>query len=78
MPTYRCSKLGRLCRLSTLLSDRRQRRAHGRNVVGREAALQGRAAIAVLSGAIQGKERLLFARGSEAVASSHALVGHTD
>ena len=40
--------------------------------------MQGRAAVAILSGAIQGKEGRLFAWRSQAVASPHALVGHAE
>lgn len=78
MSTYRSCKFGRLCRLPTLLADWRQWRAQGRDVVGGEAAMQGRAAVAILSGAIQGKEGRVFARRSEAAASPDALVGHVE
>jgi hypothetical protein len=78
MSTYRCCEFGRLCRLSTLLTDRRQRSAQGWDVVGGEAPVQGRAAVAILSSAVQGKEGRLFAWRSQAVASPHALVGHAD
>lgn len=78
MSTYRCCEFGRLCRLSTLLTDRRQRSAQGWDVVGGEAPVQGRAAVAILSSAVQGKEGRLFAWRSQAAASPHALVGHAD
>lgn len=72
----RCCKLGRLSRLSTLLADGGQWCAEGWDVVGGEAAMQGRAAIGVVSGAIQGKEGGFIARRTEAAGATHAVVGH--
>jgi hypothetical protein len=79
--TYRCSELGGLSRLSTLLADGGERRAQGGNVVGGESAVQlpagivGRGTHLGSDGTqwtCEGREGRLFAGRLEAVALSHA------
>lgn len=75
--TYRCCEFGRLSGLPALLTNWRERRAHSRNVVGGEAAVQLAAHIVggahLSTGRVAERERV-FARGAEAPVACR--IGH--